>query len=121
MDILIGGAGVIPQLFPAVRAVDEIAEDAFRTVFLLRRAALGLADQLLHLLKDGAVDDRLVHVLEYHLLFFRRFKTFLVFEGLGIGLEIDYVAAVFLVGKHFCNRCRVPVRWRKQLRVLSVD
>ena len=27
MDILIGGAGVIPQLFPAVRAVDEVAED----------------------------------------------------------------------------------------------
>ena len=43
MDILIGGAGVIPQLFPTVCTVNEIAEDAFRSVFLLRRAALGLA------------------------------------------------------------------------------
>ena len=100
---------MIPQLFPAVRAVDKIAENAFRSVFLFGRAALGLADQLLHLFKGGAVDDRLMHVLEYHLLFFRRFKTFLVFEGLGIGLEIDNVAAVFLPREDAGNGGTLPL------------
>ena len=115
MDILIGGAGVIPQLFPAVRAVDEIAEDALRSVFLLRRAALGLADQLLHFFEGGAVDDRFVHVAEYELFFLRRFKTLLVFEGLGVGLTLSPAS----LGKSSSYRSSIGGSWNTQFFATS--
>ena len=97
MNVLIARVGMMPELAVAVRAVEIIGQKMLRTVFCLRRTAFCLFDLSLYLLKGIPVNDRFMLVLENYPVFLRVLDTLFVFEVLGIGLEIDYISAVFLL------------------------
>lgn len=102
--ILIDGVDVIPQLVTAVGAVQQIRKDALFAILRFRRTALcPLDDLLLYLLKGVPVDNRLVNILEDDPVFFQVIDAGLILEGFGVGLEIDHIAAVFLLGQNFTN------------------
>ena len=107
--ILIGGVDVIPQLVTAVGAVQQIRKDALFAILRFRRTALcPLDDLLLYLLKGVPVDNRLMNILEDDPVFFRVIDAGLILEGFGVGLEIDHIAAVFLLGQDFTNGAVFP-------------
>ena len=60
-----------------------------------------LASLFLDSLKGLPFDNRFVHIEEDHPIFRSVAVTFLIFIGLGIGLEIDDVAAILLRRKDF--------------------
>ena len=78
-------------------------------VFLFRRSALGISQQLLHLLKGLAVDDGLMDIFEDYPVFLRIVPASLVLEGLGIGLKVDDISAVFLLRKDLGNGGLAPL------------
>ena len=55
----------------------------------------------LHRVPILLVDDRFMGVLKHNLLFFRDFIALFQLVGLGVGLEIDRVSQIFLVGQDF--------------------
>ena len=65
-----------------ISAVKKTREDAFLQVLVLWRSALGLFNQLLHLLPSVAVNDRFVNVLENSPIFFWILPSRFVAEGL---------------------------------------
>ena len=97
MNVLVYRLRVIPHLFVAIPAVQQVAEDALHSVFWRGRSAFGFGDPLLHLFKVCPLNDRFVNVFEHRPVFWVVFQPCFVFEGLGVGLEIDDVAAVFLL------------------------
>ena len=118
MDILISGVGSIPQLFPAVGAVEKIGKHILFSVFRLGCPASGIPDQLLHLLKRFSVDDRLMHILENDPVFHRVLQTCFILEGLGVGFDVDHIPAIFLLCKNLGNCRFAPFIW-VLLRFLS--
>lgn len=88
----------------AIPTEQEIGKDTFLPVLRLWRAAFGLGDAFLHLFKIRSGNDRLVNILEDHPVFRIIIVPSLIFEGLGIGLEFDHIAAVFLLGKDLLYR-----------------
>ena len=65
-----------------ISAVKKARKNAFLQVLVLGRSALGLFNQLLHLLPSVAVNDRLVNVLEDCPMFLRVLNSRFVTEGL---------------------------------------
>lgn len=64
---------------------------------------------LLHLLIHSTLNDRLMDILEHHPIFTVIADPLLIFVGLGISLEIENVAAVFLQGENFGNGGAIPL------------
>ena len=63
-NILFVVLNIKPQLFPAIGAVEQIAEHIALPVFRFRITAAGFADQLLHLFKHLTVNNRFVDIFE---------------------------------------------------------
>ena len=72
--------------------------------FMLAFVGAALADFalfLLHLLKDGPFNDRLVDVLEDDAILTVILQLFFVLVGFGVGLEVENVAAILLQRQNF--------------------
>ena len=90
--------------------IDEQANDMLNLLIRQMSKREGVTEELsLHPFKGFPVDDRLVFVFENHPVFLRILYPAFVFEGLGIGLEIDHVAAILLLCKDFLNGRFAPV------------
>ena len=65
--------------------------------------------QALHLFPTDTINDRLMDIEEDRPVFFRGFDPALHFVGLGIGFEVDHIAAVFLQCEDFLDSGMVPL------------
>ena len=90
---------VVMQLVATVGAIQQTGEHILLGVLGL--PALRLLPELLHLLPCSLVDDGLMVVLKDSPIFFGIVQTALIFEGLGVGLEIDQGARVLPEGQDF--------------------
>ena len=63
----------------------------------------------MHLFPSHTVNDGLMDIEEDCPVFFRVFNTALHLVGLGIGLEVDHIATVFLQGEDFLDGGVVPL------------
>ena len=109
MDLLVDRVRMIPQLFAAIGTYEQITEEVLFSVLRLRWTAFGSGlYQFLHRFKGFAFNDRLVDVPENRPVAFVIRKSFFVFEGLGIGFEVDDVPAVFLLCEYLAYGARFP-------------
>ena len=99
----VDGIHMKPQLPAAVGAVQQVRKHTLLAVLLLGGTAFRFANPFLHLLKGTPFDNGFVDILEDCPVFLRVFQTALVLEGLGVGLEIDHIAAIFLRGQNLCD------------------
>ena len=120
MNILVDGVGVVAQLCVAVAAEQQISKDTFLPIMRFRCTAFRLGNASLHLLKVLSGNNRLVNILEDHPILWVVIIPPFILEGLGIGLEIDNIAAVFLLREDFLH-CGLapPVRIRLRLFAAS--
>ena len=109
MDTPVVGERVVVHLLVAVPTVEEVEEDALPTVLRLRGTALCPGNQDLHLLKIFSGDDWFMDILEDHPVLRVVLHSPLVLEGLGVGLEVDDIPAVFLLREDFLNRRFAPL------------
>ena len=65
--------------------------------------------QRLYLFPSRPINDGLVNIEEDRPVFFRVFNAAFHLVGLGISLEVDNIAAVFLQGKDFLDGGMVPL------------
>ena len=107
LDVVVALIEVESQIAAALRAFQIAAKGAG----LLRDgrppAPGGL--QALHLFPSHPVNDGLMDIEEDCPVFFRVFNPTLHLVGLGIGLEVDHIAAVFLQGEDFLDGGVVPL------------
>mgnify|MGYP004658628535 CR=1 FL=1 len=109
-DIFVDSIDVIPQLKSAIGTVQKVGKSALFSALRLRLTMLCfLYNFLLHLFKGISVDDRLVNIFENHQVFLRIITVSLIFERLGIGLELDDIVAIFLLLKNFVNGAVFPL------------
>ena len=95
----VGVVDVVMQLVAAVGTVQQTGEHILLGV--LGFPALCPLPEPLHLLPCGGVDDGFMVVFKDGPVFFGVFQAALVFEGLGIGLEIDKRTCVLPEGQDF--------------------
>ena len=58
---------------------------------------------LLNLFPHGAINDRLMHILENDPVFTVILDPLFVLVGFGIGLEVEDIAAILLQGQYLCD------------------
>jgi len=85
--------------------------------FTLHIGTLSACEVLLHRIKQLSADDCFMRVLENQSLFGRILQSFLQLIALGIGLEIDRISAIKLVGKHLANRRDRPTIGLVKVRI----
>ena len=70
---------------------------------LMSATLADLPPPFLDFLPGGPVNDGLMHIFENGPIFAVIFNAALIFVGFGVGLEIEYIAAVFLEREDFCD------------------
>ena len=86
--ILLAGLVLIPLLVKDAAAVGAEQYAGEQSHFIIAVGAFALLAKLLHSFPCGRVDDGLVGVLEYHLLFFGIFHARFYLVGDFLGLEV---------------------------------
>ena len=94
------------QIVPAVSADQKVGEHI--ALPFVGTALADLAPLLLDLLKDGPLNDGLMDILEDDPVLPVILQPFLVLVRLGVGLEVEDVAAVFLQGQDLGHGGAVP-------------
>ena len=89
------------KVIAAVRTDPKAGKHMFLT--FMSAALTDLSPPLLNFLPGGPVNDGLMHILEDCPILAVIFNAALVFVGLGVGLEIENIAAIFLERKDFGN------------------
>ena len=106
-DVVVALVEVESQIASTFRAFQIAAKGAGLLCYGRPPAPDGL--QALHLFPSHPVNDGLMDIEEDCPVFFRVFNPTLHFVGLGIGLEVNYIATVFLQGEDFLNGGMVPL------------
>ena len=101
LDVVVTLVEVESQIAAALRVFQITAKGAGLLCYG-RPPAPGVL-QALHLFPSHTVNDGLMNIKEDGPVFLRVFNPALHFVGLGIGLEVNYIAAVFLQGEDFLN------------------
>lgn len=108
LDVVIVLVKVESQIAAALGTFHNAGEHAGLLCNGSPSAARGM--QTLYLFSCGTVDDRLMHIEEDRPVFLGIFNAALHLIGLGIALEVDNVAAVFLQSEEFLDSGMVPLR-----------
>jgi len=109
-----------PKLTASIGTIKQVTDHILLSATFLWCSPLRSFSQLLHSFKGLTVDNRLVYTLEYYPIPLRIVESGFVLERLGVGLEVDDVAAIFLLCEDFRNRCFCPLV-RIGLRSLSAS
>ena len=110
VEILNGAVRVVDVVMQLVAAVGTIQQTGEHILLgVLGFPSLRSLPELLHLLPCGGVDDGLMVVIKDGPVFFGVFQAALVFERLGIGLEIDKRTRVFSEGQDFGDGGLTPL------------
>ena len=107
LDVVVALVEVESQIASALRAFQIAAKGAGLLCYGRPPAPGGL--QALHLFPSHTVNDGLMDIEEDGPVFFRVFNPALHLVGLGIGLEVNYIATVFLQGEDFLDGGMVPL------------
>ena len=107
LDVVVALVEVESQIASALRAFQIAAKGAGLLCYGRPPAPGGL--QALHLFPSHTVNDGLMDIEEDCPVFFRVFNPALHLVGLGIGLEVNYIATVFLQGEDFLDGGMVPL------------
>ena len=105
----VDGIYMKPQLLAAVSAIEQVSKHTLLAVLLVGSAAFRFADPFLHLFKGTPFDNGFMDILEHCPVFFRIVEPRLLFEGFGVGLEIDHITAIFLQGQNLCDGGFAPL------------
>ena len=101
---------LIEMKMQVVSAIGTDQQTGKHILFALVGAALAdFAPLLLHLLKYGSFDDRLVDILEDDPILTVILQPLFVFVGFGVGLEVENVTAILLQRQDFGHGGTVPL------------
>ena len=101
LDLRVALVEMEVKVIAAVRTDQKAGKHMFLT--FMSAALTDLSPPLLNFLPGGPVNDGLMHILEDCPILAVIFNAALVFVGLGVGLEIENIAAIFLERKDFGN------------------
>ena len=107
LDVVVALVKMEVQIAAALRAFQIAAKGAGLLCDGRPSAPGGL--QTLHLFPSHPVNDGLMDIEEDCPVFLRVFNLTFHLVGLGVGLEVNYIAAVFLQGEDFLNGGMVPL------------
>ena len=95
------------QVIPAVSAYQQAGEHIFLT--LMGPALADFPALFLYFLPCRPLDDRFMYIEEDSPIFTVIFQPPLIFVGLGVGLEVEHVPAIFLKRQNAGNGGAVPM------------
>ena len=107
LDVMVALVKVESQIAAALRAFQIAAKGAGLLCYGRPPAPGGL--QALHLFPSHTVNDGLMDIEEDCPVFLRVFNPALHLVGLGVGFEVDHIAAVFLQCEDFLDSGMVPL------------
>ena len=113
VEILDIGVALVEMEVEVIAAIGTHQQTGKHIAFPIVGTALAyLPSLLLDLLPHGAVNDRLMHILENDPVFTVILDPLFVLIGFGIGLEVEDIAAILLQGQYLCDGGAVPFRRR---------
>lgn len=119
-NIVVALVKVESQIAAALRAFQIAAKGAGLLCYGRPPAPGGL--QALHLFPSHTVNDGLMDIEEDCPVFLRVFNPALHLVGLGVGFEVDHIAAVFLQSEDFLDGGMVPLgRLQRTFRATLAD